>query len=1705
MLVPNQTATCVSGLRIAFLAGAFAAAVLTTHRTPAHAAERFWEGQGFGNLWTDAFNWFLLTPPGFAVGDTVSFTDNLAGPGLTNVDVNANQAVDSITFQSDLNYILSGDSFLTLQGTGEIVRSLADPAGSAVHFIFNKINLQSDGAWRVEPGASLEVSGAISNIHGGLVHSLTKTGAGRLRLNGNNTYGGGTVVSQGTLSVAPYALPAANGVVNNATLEFNHFLAGTYAGNISGTGKVVKSGSATVTLAGNSTYTGSTDIVEGTLVLTHPNALGLGTVTLGTEFFDTALLLGAPGVVNNNIVASFFNISDTIIGTTNFDPGPANSEFAGQLTLNSFIVLQAGSTDRTTFSGLITGTGGLVINSPFGPGRRIVINRPSGVANNFTEDVYIFEDAHLQLGVANSIGNRTIPDAAEIWFLNAGSSLRLAPTGSGDSETVGTLFSNGSGAGVVDMFTGTAFTLSIGADGKSGTFSGTITDSAGALTINKVGAGTQTLSGINTYSGGTKVSAGKLVVSTNSLPAAGGVVNNAILEFNQVASNTYAGVISGTGQLIKSGGGALTLNQTNTHTGGTRIEAGTLVVGTNSLPAAGGIINNANLEFSQDTNGTYSGVVSGSGRLVKARNFTLTLTNNNTYTGGTTVSGGTLVVNTNSLPAAGGVVNNVNLEFNQTANGTYAGVISGIGNVTKSGGGTLTLDQTNTHTGGTRIEAGTLAVSTNANLGANSATVTFAGGTLRVSSLAAELQFPTARAFVAANANAVFDITSGTNQTIVDGLISGNGGLIKNGPGGLMLRNTAATYTGPTIVNQGNLVTNSPERLPDNTDVTLNNGTNWITFGGAETFDALNGSGGVVFAFGPDINLTLGAANGSGTYEGSISQAGGGVGQLTKIGTGTQTLTGNNAYTGGTTVDDGKLVVNTNSLPASNGVANNATLEFNQTLNGTYAGVISGTGTVLKQGGGTLTLNQTNTNTGPIHVQDGTLTIASGATPSAATEILNGATLRIEGGAFNANGPVDVNGGSLERVSGGFNLAPGNTLTANNNAQVSFNGLYNITSNNTFTLNSGSDMVSDDFIQIGIGGAGTLNVSGGSTVTSVGADVAGTANSTGSITITDADSQWLMSGPLFFGTDTNAVGTIDINNQGHMTTGRAVIGTGGGTAMATVTVTGADSSWTNQGNLVLGQSGAIVVNGGTFQTNTLSGDAVATVNISDPSGGGAPALTIGTNNGSSTFNGTIADAAGGPGGLTKTGTGTFTLTAANTHTGGTRIEDGVLEVSANANLGANSSPVTFAGGTLRATGTSQVSLPAARSIITSDADAIFDSQITGALLDIQSPISGNGGLVKNGPAGMNIRNNVSTYSGSTTVNQGQLGLFGTVSEILPSTTDVTVNGGTFLLWQDITQTIGSLSGNATVGLHNNGAHLRVGQNDTDSTFTGIINSTGTGVGGMLTKIGTGTLTLTGANTYPGGTVVEGGTLLANNTTGSATGTGPVTVMKLATLGGTGFVAGTTTVHSGGTVAPGASVGALGLGAAVFETDSRLAVELAGSGGAAGTDFDQVNVTAGVSLGGTLDIVLASGFMPEYFDEFNILTAATRTGEFNAITGAFINSNMTLAPIYDHNGTIGLTLVAAIPGDANLDGTVNGLDLLRWQANLFSGDKWDQGDFNLDGLVNGLDLLIWQSHLFNSVPTPSPLAASAPTVPEPGTLGVIVLGMLGLAKRRHAVA
>ena len=207
----------------------------------------------------------------------------------------------------------------------------------------------------------------------------------------------------------------------------------------------------------------------------------------------------------------------------------------------------------------------------------------------------------------------------------------------------------------------------------SGTFSGVISNSSGtAAGLTKTGIGKHILTAANTYNGTTTITTGTLQLGDGTTGKDGtisnslSVVNNAALVYNRFGTSTYGGVISGTGTVTKQGVGTQTLTGTNTYSGTTTITTGTLQLGNGTTGNDGTIsnslslVNNAALVYNRFGTSTYSGVISGTGTVTKqgAGTQILSSATGNTYTGITTISTGTLLVNNTTGSGTGiGVVN----------------------------------------------------------------------------------------------------------------------------------------------------------------------------------------------------------------------------------------------------------------------------------------------------------------------------------------------------------------------------------------------------------------------------------------------------------------------------------------------------------------------------------------------------------------------------------------------------------------------------------------------------------------------------------------------------------------------------------------------------------------------------------------------------------------------------------------------------------------------------------------------------------------------------------------------------------------------------------------------------------------------------------------------------------------------------------------
>jgi autotransporter-associated beta strand protein len=365
-------------------------------------------------------------------------------------------------------------------------------------------------------------------------------------------------------------------------------------------------------------------------------------------------------------------------------------------------------------------------------------------------------------------------------------------------------------------------------------------------------------------------------------------------------------------------------------------------------------------------------------------------------------------------------------------------------------------------------------------------------------------------------------------------------------------------------------------------------------------------------------------------------------------------------------------------------------------------------------------------------------------------------------------------------------------------------------------------------------------------------------------------------------------------------------------------------------------------------------------------------LTTGGNNASTALSGMIS----GTGGLVKQGTGTFTLAGANTYTGDTTINAGTL-LFGNFNCTPDTSAVTVASGAtfdLAVYGDRIGSLAGAGTVLLGNAPLQIGADNTSTTFTgTISGTRGNRQVMKEGSGTFTL---TGTFDGIGTMVQATAGSFQLgASERLGDTIIISMSpGGTFDL-NNFNETVGTLNGNGAVSL---GSGTLTLADNSSSSFFGVISGSG-----GLTKQGTGTFTFpstfSGPNTYTGPTLVAAGTLLVN---GSLTASSnAVTVASGAKLGGSGTISRPVIVNAGGTLAPGTSPGILNTGNVSLTSSSIFSVELNGT--AAGTGYDQLNVTGTVSLGGSA-LSASLGFSPPFGTAFVLVN----NDGSDAVTGTF---------------------------------------------------------------------------------------------------------------------
>lgn len=931
------------------------------------------------------------------------------------------------------------------------------------------------------------------------------------------------------------------------------------------------------------------------------------------------------GAVGGTDALSSLNVT----GATNFNGGSIRT--SGAQTYNSAITLGSNTTITNT------GANNVIFNSTINGSHNLSIDNAG--TTRFNGAVGAITPLTSFLGSNNGIieiNGGTLATSGAQTYSNNTTTIGAAAILSGVNITFNSIFRSANATNF-DITINDSGTTTFNAAVGGQAFSSFTTDAAGTTVLNGGSIATTGNLTINdTLSlGATNAFLSSTTGNINLATVNGNGIGLTIQNSGVSTTSTISGVLSGTGTtLTKNGSGTLVLNASNTYTGGTVINSGTLrlsgsgnLLSTGSLNIAGGTfdlnginqtigfftgsgnvtLGSATLTVGDATSGSYSGVISGSGGLTKQGSSLLTLTGAHSYTGATTINDGTLRLSSTgrlsdttavtvgpsgtfsmqvaadtigSLSGSGSVVLAGTLTTGDTSNTTFSGVISGGGGLTKQGSGTFTLTGANTYTGLLTVSAGTLVLSGAGQL--DSTIAATINGTLNLDSVNQTFANISGTGNIIVGGG-ILTLNTGSNNAF-SGVISGSGSLIKDGAAFLQLAGSN-TYTGTTTINNGILRLTGAGRLSDLTAVTVNAGGTLDLNNVNDTIGSLQGAGNLTLT-GSSI-LTTGDATNT-LFSGVISGSGG----LVKQGSGIFTLSGTNTYTGTTTINAGSIL------------ANNS-----QSL-GTSAG-----GTIVNSGA--------------------TLTVAGVSIADALT--LNDATLAATGattltGAINLGTATSNNITSASSLVISQNVNGGGSLSTSGAGTTTFNGnLGNSTA--LSSINTGANTVIN----------GSVTTSGGQTFANV---ISLTANRTFTST----------AGNIVFNNTIDGGFDLTVNSAGGITFGSAL---GAGTTLNSLTANG--SSINLNGGAVT-TSGSQTYNGalslGSDTTLSTTGSGSNTIAINSGVSGNQNLTLAGAASSSDTFilsssigvnNLVVSGGAGGNDSLSVNsgGTQTFTVIANN--------------------------------------------------------------------------------------------------------------------------------------------------------------------------------------------------------------------------------------------------------------------------------------------------------------------------------------------------------------------------------------------------------------------------------------------------------------------------
>jgi fibronectin-binding autotransporter adhesin len=1395
---------------------------------------------------------------------------------------------------------------------------------------------------------------------------------------------------------------------------------------ITGTSTLNKLGTGTVTISSPNSYSGGTTMNAGTLNINGTTALGTGTVTIAGGTIDSTT---AGIVLSNNNVQSWTG-DFTYTGTNALDMGTGNVTLNGaasteNLTLTASTLKIGELLDGGTHGLNLTGTGTLVLTSVFNTGGSVIngtLTVGSGNTLQFNRGVGTGNAADGDFHVGGLAGSGTI--------LNGANEARwLFVTNTADNTFSGTLANGGTGG----------------------------------LGLNKNGAGALTLTGTLGYTDVTTLNAGKLVIG---IPNSGAGTNTIVNGGTLVLGNTAAL------------GTATNIQFPNASTG-------TLDIALNS---------GSDIPYTIGSNTTSNFTIQSDVATVNGAGVTHTLTGTDilgagsmTVQAGPNVSGGapalsflgTLVINSSTagatttlIPTTAGLtisaVSNTNglahtLDLDGTrTDSTVTGVISsasGALSVSKTNSGTWTLSASNTYTGTTIVNGGTLKI-TGGTDGTTTADIQIANAAGTTGTFDLESGTVTSQRFVISGNSANTNGSGGT-ATVIQ-----NGGIINSAQWFTVGSEGPGTYT----LNTGTLNVNSA------TGTQLEVGT----FGTVAGISTMNVNGGNINLLN-NANLTLGAGNtsqnavvnqNSGSNITFYSNAGttiGGTGALI-LGSGANP-TGNYTYNlnGGTITTPsvtkatagaavGVLDLNGGTLRAA---GNSTTF-----INGLTSAIVQAGGAIIDDAGHTITIPQALVHDSNLGATldggltkngSGTMTLTGSSTYTGGTTIAAGTVALSGTGSINGSASIAVNGGSKFVQTSSVAVSP--TVTVNSgtldgtgtvNTAIITNSASNILTNG----NGGSSPLTVNNLTANGAAAFNLRISGTTpAIPVVNAPNLTISNSTNAVTIN------INNAALAYNT-LNGDGTYDLISY---TTGTGVGPSGftlapvSGlsarqsaslvfpTGFVALQITGVNPVWTGLGNGIWTTADQTpnynwVANGG---TNFMHGDivtfddtATGTTNVVindvnvDPS-------TILFNNSMKnyTVSGSlgITDYNSTPTPLVKSGTGSLTISSTNSYSGGTTLNAGTLNINSATAIGTG--PLIINGGTIDNTSSGAVTLTT-NNIQTWNTPtitfggtnslnmgtgtvALSGTNTTTTITTVGTGTLTVGGLTGSGDAvtkagpGTLVVAGSSTYNGITTVTAGTLSVTGS---IVPATATSVVGNTT-------TNAILNIAGgNAAFGYTAGGqfsSSLSVGtvagatgdvQMSSGSFSTGQQLLLGTGQGGYAAYSQTG-----GAATFGSYIVVgsagdnavfnqSGGTVQMSNNLITLANGGSTTSYGVANISGTATFTSTATTGYGPTLG-GIFVGEFGTG--ILNVSGSAVMNLSGWGLRVGHNTGATGI-ANLD-GGTVNTTSISGGAGTSTVNFNggaVTATAANTAFITTLTNAYVwNGGLALS-----NGGNNITVV-----------------------------------------------------------------------------------------------